>query len=326
MKKYSILFLITLITISILLLLSGCSEAANSASELTNMSSDANTAEGIGGDYRECYHHSAFFCSGAAFDYFVTRDIISTEDLTAWGLPLRKMRASPHDECLVNVVTFIEYFDIPREVFQQTIDYYQLDFSTELNLDVLYSGDVALIEQYYSIENEELHRQMILEREVSYVIERIKAYQEIVNEHVSSQYSRYYHDIWTFAKFYPDMARTAIYRWMKPLIDAGEYENINIFQLIRDLEISEEYFTRQVLNYDMEFLTHYNIEILFSDDQRLIEEYYSIENESYHTKQVRTASDFAVIVKNTDVADIDKETDIVDHEAGADGIGNDDPE
>ncbi|GFP36197.1 hypothetical protein HKBW3S43_01985, partial [Candidatus Hakubella thermalkaliphila] len=58
---------------------------------------------------------------------------------------------------------------ITREQIQQLIDDTRFDFTIEYNLDILFSGDRALIEAYYAIENEDLHAQMASEREDKYI-------------------------------------------------------------------------------------------------------------------------------------------------------------
>jgi|GEM_PF-1537613 len=56
---------------------------------------------------------------------------------------------------------------------QRLIDDTRIDFFREYNLDVLFSGDRALIEAYYDIENEELHRRKASEREDKHFTEKL---------------------------------------------------------------------------------------------------------------------------------------------------------
>ena len=323
MKKYCVFITITLICILLLLSLAGCNgsiyyvasnqaytpystqasynyeypangqeedataEMANSIEDYPEYVLDEDFAlDGIGGDEsRRCLIHAPSF---HAFDIFIY-DVICAEDFAAWYVPLMRMRTSPYDECLANLYTFIAHFGLTREQFQQRIDETRADFGIEYDLDILFGGNRALIEAHYCITNEELHRHIAIERQIAYITEGIKAFQEIIDARTSSHFSRYFHDIWTFAQFYPEIARFSIYYWMRDLIEIGEYDKVNLSQFISDRNVGEEFFTSQIANYNMDIYTHYNIEILFSGNQRLIQSYYSATNEAIHTSHVQAA-------------------------------------
>ena len=212
------------------------------------------------------------------------------EDYFAWALPLMEMRSSPYDECLVNIVTFVEHFGITREVFQQVINNYRLDTSAfvHFNLDVIYSGNWALIEEYYSIENEELHFQLMNERRDAYYSVRLMELQQVVNDNVND-FSIYFHDIWTYASFTPPGGKASTSRWMQRLVHDGEYERVNLIEFLNHTRLTRESFERWMNEDNMRLFTHYNLDIIFSGDEQLMRQYYSAENQPIHTAQVQAA-------------------------------------
>ena len=300
MKQYSRLLLISLVAILMILLVSACSEETNSTVVVneevelsceayeTHEPYDTYNPEGIGGHFRDCYLHAGDFHN---LDIFVTEDIVCSEEFFEWAEPLREMMRNspdyPYGECLVNLVTFIEHFNISREVFQQLIDDTRVDFVTEYNLDILYSGDITLIEEFYRFENEMLFRQMAREREVSYFSAKIQELQQATLNQ-NSMMSRYYHDIWTYVSLMGGGYSEA-YRWMQGLVDAGEYDRVNIVEFAEHLGLTREVFERWHTEFDMHLYTHYNIDIIFSGDPELIASYYSVENEHLHTALVLEA-------------------------------------
>jgi len=269
----------------------------------TNLSTETNSSASIGGDSRRCNTHSVFFCSDARFDPFISLEIICLDDFHAWALPLRPFWACPEDECVVNLVTFIEYFEIPREVFQYVMErsFYR-ELGVYINLDVLYSGDWALIEEHYSIANEELHRQLGLESRIYYSTIMLLDLQQVVNVNNTNR-SMYFHDVWTFASLTPNMISDVAF-WMLHLINRGEYDKVNIVELLNRngwltrpatvidgmaFPSGREMFEELVNRHNMNLFTHYNIDIISSGDWELIEQYYAIENQAAHTAQVQAA-------------------------------------
>jgi hypothetical protein len=253
---------------------------------------ESSPSNAVGGLERECYLHTYPFCGGCIFDIFIIEEIVSLEDFGDWVVPLRAMRSSPYDECLINAVTLIEHFNISREVFQQVLDNLHPFAWRHMNLDVLYSGDWDLINQYYHIENEELHRQLAQERHDQYYSEQLMELQQLqqtINANVSGQYSLYFHDIWTYVNFLgsPTLGHNII--WMQELIDVGEYDRINIVELVNHFNMPVEAFERLEREYNINLFTHYNLDVIFSDDPVLIADYYSAENEAAHTAIVETA-------------------------------------
>lgn len=239
---------------------------------------------GIGGDYRICLVHSGYYHT---LDPFIG-PLVSPEDFAKWYVPLRAKSTSPHGECLINVSTFMEHFGITREQIQQLIDDTRIDFVLEYNLDILFSGDRALIEAYYDIKNEELHAKMAYEREDKHFSEELMRLQRIVNKNASM--SRYYHDVWTYASFVSPAGKRQILDWMQGLIESGQYDRVNIVELVINHErLSRESFESFATKHNMHIFTHYNLDVIFSGDPRLVAEYYSMKNESRHTMQVRAA-------------------------------------
>ncbi len=238
---------------------------------------------GIGGDYELCLVHSGSY---HALDPFIGT-LVSLEDFSKWWLPLRAKWTSPHDECLMNLSTFIEYFGITREQMQRVIDDDRLALHYEYNLDILFSGDRALIEAYYDIKNAGLHSQLVTEREDKFYSEKLKELQRRVNKNASM--SRHYHDIWAYVSFGPPQWKLQALYWMQGLVESGQYDRVNIVEFVHHERLSREAFERDKMQFRLDIFAHYNLDVIFSGDPRLIAEYYSKENESIHTAQVQAA-------------------------------------
>jgi len=286
-------------------MLSGCSEASYTGeqngletikviNESTNLlsgeqveaSPEAYIPEGIGGDFRECYIHSWLFCGHSLHSIGVFA--VGEEAFEEWFLPLRAQRSSPYDECLANLSTLIEHFGISREVFQELVNNnpFMQKFWLIDTADILFSGDKALIEQYFRFENEELHHQMAMEHEIRYFSERFQIAQSVVDANTTGM-SRYYHDIWTYAMLTEHGIRWFYNMWMRDLVAAGEYERVNIVDFVDHFfGENREAFERWVNEHSMYLHTHYNLDIIFSGNPQLIASYYAIENESIHTAQI----------------------------------------
>ena len=248
----------------------------------SNQTYELGVPDSIGGCFRECFIHSGHFHS---LDIFIGT-LVCSEDLIEWYVPLRAaMRTSPYDECLINISTFIEHFGITREAIQQLIDDTRIDFFIEYNLDVLFSGDNALIEEFYCIGNEALHDRIAAERELQYFTELLMNLQRIVNANV--RMSRHYHDIWTFLRDCYGKPWFGI--WMRDLVEAGHYDRVNIIEFVNHFDISREVFEQIVDERNLALFVHYNLDVIFSGDPQLIASYYSIENEAAHTAHVQAA-------------------------------------
>jgi len=238
-----------------------------------------------------CHMHSDSFHAFSVFIIHGEDDrplgIVCIDDFLAWSDPLRAHRTSPYDECLANLYTFINYFNIPRERFQQLIDDTGIDFMLHFNLDILYSGDWELINAYYDIANQELHDQLSQARQDAFYVEAIGELQQVINNNTNM--SRYFHDILTYATFM--RGKSFFHRWMWNLINAGEYERVNIVEFVNYFRIPRESFERFVREYHMNLFTHYNIDVIFSGDWDLIMSYYAAENEAAHTAIVQAAFD-----------------------------------
>jgi len=236
-----------------------------------------------GGDFRECNLHSAHF---HALDAFIL-SMVSVEDFVEWSAPLRaEMRNSQAGCCLINLSTFIDHFELSRDDLQRVINENpRVIFSFHYNLDILFSGDTALIEQYYCISNERTHSTMAREREVDYLSRKIMGLQQTVN--VNVRMSRHYHDIWTYARFMTPGGMSMFSRWMQDLVDSGQYDRVNIVELVNYFRIPRHAFEGFVNEFNMYLFTHYNTDAIFSGNRQLIEAYYALENEAQHSSQVQ---------------------------------------
>lgn len=129
---------------------------------------------------------------------------------------------------------------------------------------------------------------MAYEREDKHFSEELMRLQRIVNKNASM--SRYYHDVWTYASFVSPAGKRQILDWMQGLIESGQYDRVNIVELVINHErLSRESFESFATKHNMHIFTHYNLDVIFSGDPRLVAEYYSMKNESRHTMQVRAA-------------------------------------
>jgi len=264
---------------------------------------ETDSPEGIGGDDGACEQHVYFFYD---FSMFTWPGIITREELRAWSHPLWEIQRQT-GECLINMSSFIQYFGISRELFQEIVDSHVSDyfrFGGE-NIDVLYSGDVALINQFFAQEGPAA--QMYVERQNRYFSDRIMEAQRLVNEN-TTEMSWYFHDIWTYTLL--PFAKDSRYSWMRGLIDAGEYDRVNIvefiyhFGLYRPSSLSPglTIFEHWATYHNMNIFTHYNFDVLLSGDWDLIREYYGIANEPYLTAQVQARFD-AYVAANGYVPD-----------------------
>lgn len=307
MKKHFRTLIISIIAISMLIILASCTETpveggigettnsavVNTTNGQTEESSVADNTEpeGVGGQDRDCYIHCAQF--HRAIDLLtgsLNDSLVSSEKLDEWAGPLRESQTSLNDECLVNLSTFLEHFNISRKTLQKFIDdNYEQFLESEINLDVLYSGDKALIDKYYSIENEELYRQRGLERYSKYYGEKIMELQNVVNKNVETSSS--YHDIWTFESFLYPGGYDTVYYWMKEFVDAGQYDKVNIVEYSKRFEITKVAFEEHVEKNNLGIYADYNADVIFSEDQESIAEYYSIENEEVQKAQIKANYD-----------------------------------
>jgi len=182
----------------------------------------------------------------------------------------------------------IEHFGITREVFQEVVDYHRLDLHWHFNLDIIYSGNWDLINQYYSIENQAIQVQSMYDREQEYFLGRIYALQSRVMANNDTM-SDYFHDIVTYAGF-SRIASWFYAMWARNIGETGDYERFNIVDFVdRFFDGNREGFERWVLERNIPLFTHYNLDIIFSGDQDLITQYYSIQNQSTHTAIVQAA-------------------------------------
>ena len=233
-----------------------------------------------------CFTHSGLFHS---FHFFI-HNLVSEDDFTAWYFATTAMDIP----CLVNIVTFIEHFGISRGEFQDFIDLYPWHYFMYGGniIDVIFSGDNALINHFFSIENHYLLAQQRREREAKYWSERVVIAQQRVHANTTGM-SWYFHDIWTYIYFSDDLG-WYYQMWMQDLVASGEYDSVNIsefinhFRLYRDsLSPGKTIFEHWATHDNMNIYTHYNFEVLLSGDPARIREYYSIQNEPTHTSQVQ---------------------------------------
>ena len=321
MKKYFVLLLF----IFTLVLLTGCSQTASTIeneqpyvpyysnttteqtitatnetiilteSEQVDTPAEMHELDGIGlYGWHECERHYDLFHN---YDFFwqLARGLVCSDDVYAWEVPLRDLEATT-GECLVNFFTFINYFNIPREAFQELIDnnfmwYFQFGGDT---LDILYSGDWVLVDQFFSAGGPA--GRGANERSNRYWSERIMTLQQVVYKN-TTEMSWYFHDVWTHSHF--TIGKDMTSWWMQNLIDAGEYDRVNIvefltfFDLYRPSSINPSVtaFENIANRHNMDIFTHYNFDILLSGDWDLIRDYYCITNEAAHSAQVQARFD-----------------------------------
>ena len=107
--------------------------------------------QGVEWYMEECQDHVLFF---HLFDIFIDSGIVGADELNEWLLPLREEERYLV-RCLANLSTFIDHFSISREILQELVDndiewYARFGGDT---LNILYSGNSALIDQFFSFEN-----------------------------------------------------------------------------------------------------------------------------------------------------------------------------
>ena len=239
---------------------------------------------GGGSDFRLCSIHAEDFHQ---FSIFSTQ-LLEHSVFRAWSRSMHeKMRQDPSVGCLVNTLTFIEYFGFTQEEMQYVLDNSGRSMFWH-NLDILFSRDIELIEWYYSIENEEAIMHRSSESWRLYIENRLKAAQEAVWANVSAN-SRHFHDIWSFVYSWRTGQREIILEWMEPLVEAGLYYQVNMVDWVRSSGISFETVNNHMMNNNVQLFVHFNLDVIFSDDDELIRAYYSKENEILHNSIVQAA-------------------------------------
>jgi len=311
MKKHFGLLLVAILTIFSLLMLSGCIDAvtlAESEPLATDIAESIEPVESIPVDeYIEFYddyetgfddwlrcerHDSTLFHH---FGLFAGTGVLNNEEVRAWADPLREIELET-GECLVNMVTLIQQFNIPRETLQGIIDnnihhYFRHGGET---LNVLYGGDWALIDEFFAVGGQAW--QQGTERSRSHWVGQIMEAQQLVYKNITEM-SRYFHDIWTYSHFLGGQDTRV--RWMHGLIDAGEYNRVNVVDFINHFGLDRPsslspgltIFEHWATQHNMNIFTHYNFDVLLSGDWDLIRSYYSIENEHLHTAAVQARFD-----------------------------------
>ena len=250
---------------------------------------DSYEYEGIGGDYwwQNCIDFHGFICGSDASHTFLLEQIITHEEYWEWAIPLWAQEEAT-GECLDNIFTQINHFNISRETVEGLFDIhirYWFWFGGE-SLDVLFSGNRALFDSHFAPggpaetgfwERYDYHR----------LSSHTTAQREVLEN--TSEMSRYFHDIWTYQLF--DFAMDTRLHWMQDLISKGEYDRVNIVEFISHFNLGRPsplspgrtIFEHWANEYNMSIFTHYNFDILLSGDENLIRQYYAIENEPLHT-------------------------------------------
>ena len=266
---------------------------------------DHDNFDGVGGILDECGHHVFFFHSHNFF-HQLAEGWLDINDVVAWDLALREIEWET-GECLVNMFTFIQHFNLPREAFLNLFEeniWWYFRYGGDA-LDILYSGNWALIDQFFSHDGGAWAHAW--GRENRHFSEQIMALQQEVLEN-TDEMSRYFHDVGTWSHF--SNGKDRIIRWMQSLIDAGEYNRVNIVEFIEELRLRQSptqspgttAFEHWAIHDNMNIFTHYNLDILLSGDMNLIRQYYAIENEPLHTAAVQ--SRFAAHVARYGMPDV----------------------
>ena len=261
----------------------------------TTVSTDAYYDEGIGGFWGCEIHHDIFH---NLFSFQLIPSFVSDDAFLEWAIPLWQLEEQT-DECLVNLLSFITYFGITREAFQSYINdnirrYFQ--YGGDI-IDVLFSGDTALVEQYFGVDNAMLIWQERMDRQERYWNKRVTIAQQRVNEN-TTEMSWYFHDVWTYTYLTDNSWGWHYTMWMRDLVAAGEYDRVNVVEFINYFELYREGLTPGMTafehwanEFNMNIFTHYNFDILLSGDWDLIRDYYCITNQAAHSAQVQARFD-----------------------------------
>lgn len=113
----------------------------------------ANNDDFVGGEHGTCKHSGAFHESYHAFiDEFI--DYVGEEAFYAWVEKTKELSLKEASEdCkykYTNISQFIKDFNIPKEDFLKLCDNTAGYYTHDYNVDILYSGDDKLIDEYYS--------------------------------------------------------------------------------------------------------------------------------------------------------------------------------
>ncbi|MCL2212702.1 MAG: hypothetical protein FWB93_02560 [Oscillospiraceae bacterium] len=276
-------------------------------SDLTSETNDHDHALGGGsGANWNCYLHAPHFCK-YFLGNFLSAAGLTNEEFHLWAGPLRAARTSLYDECTVNIATMIEYFNIRRETIEEMTAGSYSGFCTFLSapgiLDILFSGDREMMEEFFCIENHDYFLQLERDTETKFVLALIRDAQEIIDAN-ASPVSRHFNDIYTFVRLIsPDRLFFDQWSWIRDLLEVGDYDSINIATYISRFHGRREHYlgpqsdallTQRFLNIvaqtDLELYMHINAELLMqgvlSGDMSAIKSYYSIENQAMHNAAV----------------------------------------
>ena len=145
----------------------------------TNPPETSPVSGGVGGPYG-CIH-SLFIGNSMQDNSFHSIDshlisYVGDERYSEWRdeIETRRAECMNDTECpyrFMTIAGFIKYFDIPREAFEAINNAYLLG-SYDYNLDVLYSGDDAKIEEYYTSDRTDAYVRKHFALEFKYALDR----------------------------------------------------------------------------------------------------------------------------------------------------------
>lgn len=180
------------------------------------------------------------------------------------------------DKCCyeyATIVNFVEYFNIPQEDFHMLINnnsnlYYLSDY----NLDIIYSGNEKMIQEYYTADYDQRSREDFFKRQNMYLL-KTKLLWEV-------GYDKF--DGWVEQKTIARQEILSADKSIKAINNditkfTGDVRQWNIAEFVREFAITREDFENILNSLISENLWLYdiNIDLLFNNDYRLD---YLIEN------------------------------------------------
>lgn len=133
-----------------IILMTNCKNQTNYSNQtVKNNQTNESEALAIGGGANTEFHDSFNTFSACIYD-----SLIKEEAFMEW-MHYNAEIMNKYDPYVENIYEFIKYFDISRENFEEVYYSTNLYYLYDYDFDILYSGDVKKIYDYYSLKSED---------------------------------------------------------------------------------------------------------------------------------------------------------------------------
>lgn len=206
---------------------------------------------GVGGGSICTIHNEAEF--HRFMDPFLLEYIGGEEEYVRWRDQINVETSPFYDDCPVqgrNMKAFIDYFDIPRSVYEEFCLQNYIRTSCAANVDLLYSEDIAAIEEYY--------------RDEARTVTQCK--QNAFNTLKGKIVEKYYGDFLEIAKI-PEEERTEL---ETRLFQPGSISMLELLKMYNVDRATFEELDASVLPHSPNYPRYdYNLELVYNEDGSL---------------------------------------------------------